>query len=161
MKKGYILIAILGVLFYGCGSIAPIKEHSLFIVWRSPAIKYADMGFLSDDGDRLRLEIYSSGTALMRIDIDRDSICMSRFECMEKRAFNQKVLSPYYPPDTLESILRAEEIFGGEGVVLQRDGFVQKISEQDRYSIEYRVNEKETIFIDTLNNIVIKIRNIG
>jgi len=141
----------------GCAQTEPQRGHSAMIVWKSPTFRYADMGFVSDSGSRLQVEIYGSGTALMRLKIDGDSICMSRFSCMSKKHFNRELLSASYPSDTLENIFRGKPLFGGRSLAEKRNGFTQKIQKSNTYDIVYTVSTNQIIFRDTINQIVIKV----
>ncbi len=152
---GGTLLLLLMLLLSACVQPQPSKTQSALIVWKSPSFRYADMGFISDSGKQLKVEIYGSGSALMRLKINGDSICMSRFNCMSKGHFNQKLLSAYYPDDTLENIFRGKPLFGGASLVKKRNGFTQNIRKPNAYSIVYTVLKNQTIFRDTINQIVI------
>lgn len=152
------IVLLLSVLFFsGCVDTQPQRTQSALIVWKSPSFRYADMGFISDSGKQLKVEIYGSGSALMRLKIDGDLICMSRFNCMSKGHFNQKLLSAYYPDDTLENIFRSKPLFGGASLIRKRNGFTQNIQKPNAYSIVYTVLNNQTVFRDTINQIVIKV----
>ena len=163
MQTGYFKIFVGAVLLLplfflsGCAQTELQREHSAMIIWKSPAFRYADMGFVSDSGSRLQVEIYGSGTALMRLKIDADSICMSRFSCMSKERFNREFLSASYPDDTLENIFRGQPLFGGRSLVKKRNGFTQKIQKSNTYHIVYTVSTNQIIFRDTIKQIVIKV----
>ena len=152
-----LLSVLLIFLFSGCAETGVKKTQSAMIVWKSPAFRYADMGFISDSGKMLQVEIYGSGTALMRLKIDGDSICMSQFQCMSKRQFNREFLSGDYPTDILANIFRGRVIFGGAGMTKKRNGFTQKLEKTGRYKIDYQVFNNQIIFRDTINQIVIKV----
>ncbi|HFS82702.1 MAG TPA: hypothetical protein ENK71_01925 [Epsilonproteobacteria bacterium] len=141
----------------GCAQRELHAEKSAMIVWKSPAFRYADMGFVSDNGSRLQVEIYGSGTALMRLKVDKDSICMSRFSCMTKERFNRELLCASYPGDTLENIFRGKPLFGGKSLLKKRNGFTQTIQKSHTYHIVYTVSTNQIIFRDTINQIVIKV----
>ncbi len=152
-------ILLLSSLFFSsCVQTEPYKTKSALIVWKTSSFRYADMGFVSDNGSSMKVEIYGVGAALMRLKISGDMICMSRFECMTKKNFNYKYLSRYYPDDILENIFRGEPIFVGAGLTQKRNGFTQKIKKHQKYQIEYSVLNKQTIFRDTINKILIKVR---
>ncbi|MEA3455491.1 MAG: hypothetical protein U9R26_03185 [Campylobacterota bacterium] len=149
---------LLSILFLsGCADKQPQRTQSAMIVWKSPSFRYADMGFISDSGKRLQVEIYGSGSALMRLKIDGNSICMSRFSCMTKESFNRELLSAYYPGDTLENIFRGKPLYGGVSLAKKRNGFTQNIQKPNRYNIVYTVLNNQIIFRDTINQIIIKV----
>ncbi|MBL0721084.1 MAG: hypothetical protein JJV88_00700, partial [Sulfurovum sp.] len=111
MIKIYIIVVSMFVLI-GCAQKTTIsKQQSAMIVWKSPNFRYTDMGFISDNGKDLKIEIYQSGSAIMRLIVDSRHICMSRFKCLSKKSFNQIQLSEYYPDKLIENIFRGRYIF--------------------------------------------------
>ena len=154
-KMGLLLGTAL--FFYGCtGKIK--KEESAFIVLKTPSIKYADMGFIRDTTHRVNIEMYAAGQPLVSIEINALNICMSTFKCMDKKHFNEKMLYKLYPETLLENIFRAKPIFNGEGLSKTVEGFTQNIKKKNSYDITYSVISGQRIFRDTINNILIKVR---
>ena len=156
--KNIILFLVISFLFSACASQVYMRQHAAFIMFKTPAFKYADMGFVYENDDTIKTEIYSSGQALMALDISHRSVCFSLLECMDRRSFNQKVLSAFYPEDTLENIFRGRVLFGGLGVEKNHNGFTQKITKTDQYDIDYSVLNQQIRFHDTINNITIQVR---
>ncbi len=76
------------------------------------------------------------------------------------KSFNRSVLSASYPDDLLEHIFRGQELFGGEGLTKTRNGFTQKIVKKGKYNIQYSVLNKQILFRDTMNDILIKVKRI-
>jgi hypothetical protein len=128
------------------------------IVWKTPALRFADMGFISDDGRRLYIEVYSSGSALMKLTLEGSRVCMERKGCMGKSQFNRSYLSAAYPERFLENLFRGKPIFAGQGLVKKRHGFTQTIEKRGQYAIDYRVFNNDILFRDTINHIVIKVK---
>ncbi len=159
MKKRVVLaLTILGLLT-ACVGLKPKKEESAFIVLKTPTIRYADMGFISASPSDVKVEIYGAGQPLMKLEIGGLNICMSKFECMDKMAFNEKILNGAYDKDLLENIFRGEPIFKGENIEKDKNGsFSQKLTKEGIYDISYSVNQKERVFRDKLNKILIKVR---
>ena len=151
---------MLFLLLVGCSHKEPSKEKSRMIVWKTESMKYADMGFILDSGDVISVEIYGAGSALMRLKIYNDRVCMRQFRCMSRGEFNNQHLNSHYPKELLTHIFRSQKIFDGEKIEREKQGFSQKIQRDGVYDILYRVTKQETLFRDRLNNIVIKIKNI-
>lgn len=156
--KRLIWVIVTLLMISSCTQRGYIEQNSALIVFKTPTLRYADMGFIYNGATDTKVEIYSSGKSVMRLNITRGSICMSLFECLTPYGFNKQVLSPYYPNDTLAKIFRAKPIFGGLAFEYARNGFTQNIARGDKYNISYSVLHNETIFRDTINNILIKIR---
>lgn len=155
MVKIYI---ILSLFFIGCAKKTTIsKQQSAMIVWKSPNFRYADMGFISDNGSNLKIEIYQSGSAIMNLMIGSRHICMSRFECVSKKSFNSTQLSEYYPDKLIEDIFRGRHIFNGKNIQQESNGFTQNIYLKNRYDIHYSLLNNKIIFRDIINKIIIKI----
>ncbi|SFV59114.1 Putative lipoprotein [hydrothermal vent metagenome] len=158
-KKNLFLILILW-LFNGCTGTEYAKQESIFIVFKTPIFKYADLGFIYRSPERLKIELYSNAQAVMALKIGKEKICISLFECMDKKSFNKRVLSHYYPEDILMHIFREEKIFSGQNSIKTRNGFTQKLSRAGEYDINYQVFNKQIVFHDTINAIVIKVKRL-
>ncbi|KYJ86064.1 hypothetical protein [Sulfurovum riftiae] len=153
----HVLILLLVLVLWGCAEPSYTKQNSAYIVLKTPTFKYADMGFIYENSDELKAEIYGSGQALMTLTVTKGSVCMSRLKCMSKITFNSQVLSSEYPPDTIEQIFRGKPVFGGANMVQKRNGFTQKLIKTDKYHIEYSVLNNQILFRDTINEILIKV----
>jgi len=159
--KKIIFIVWLIPFLEGCVPKVYQKQKSVFIVFKTPSFKYADLGFVYENSEALKVELYGSGEALVSLSIDNNFICMSLFECMTPDYFNQKVLSEYYPKNILNNIFRGKKIFNGADSKNSRNGFTQQISKVNKYQIEYSVLNNQILFRDTINHILIKIKEVN
>jgi hypothetical protein len=158
MIKRIVIFIMVFFTFNACTGVQIEKQESAFIVMKTATFKYADMGFISNSPSKIKVEIYGAGQPLMSLEINGMNVCMSTFECMEKKDFNEKVLDASYPDTLLENIFRAKPIFNKENVVKSEDGFSQKLTKESEYDISYSVKGNQRIFRDTLNKILIKVR---
>jgi len=156
--KRTVSLLMMGFLFSACAPKEYVKQNSAFIMFKTPTFKYADMGFIYENEEEVKVEIYGSGQALMSLEISETSVCMSLLECMGKSTFNKEVLSGMYPEDILENIFRGKPLFNGLGLERKGDGFTQRIIKKDKYNIEYNVLNNQIIFHDTINTILIKVK---
>jgi len=156
--KRTIVMIMVSFLLGACAPKEYVEQNSAFIMFKTPTFKYADMGFIYDNGKEMKVEIYGSGQALMSLEISESSVCMSLLECMSKSAFNKEVLNSMYPENTLENIFRGKKVFNGVGVKTKGNGFTQKIIKKDKYDIDYSVLNNQIIFHDTINTILIKVK---
>lgn len=154
------LFLLLGMtlFFVACGTQPYLKEHAAYIMFKTPTFKYADMGFVYENSDEVKAEIYGSGQALLTLRVSGDSVCMSLLACMSKKSFNQQVLSSAYPQNIIENIFRAKPIFAGANMQKNRNGFTQKLRKIGQYDIAYSVLNNDVIFHDKINHIRIEIR---
>ncbi len=161
-KKRWTLLPVplLFLALGGCMKQEPTPQEGIFVVWKTPVMKYADQGFLYHEKKKLRLEIYASGQPALKLTVTPAQVCSGAL-CMGKKEFNLRYLSPHYPEDTLERILEGEEIFGGEGLKREREGFTQHLRKAGRYDLHYSVLKDSIVFRDTINHILIKIQREG
>ncbi len=154
------LLTLLPILlfFQACGTPSYLKENAALIVFKTPTFKYADMGFIYENRNEVKAEIYGTGQALMSLKISESSVCMSLLECMSKESFNKTVLSSMYPNEVLDNIFRGKPIFKDKNLQKNRNGFTQTIVNQNKYDIHYSVLNNEIVFRDTINAILIKIK---
>jgi len=146
------------LFFQACGAPSYLKENAALIVFKTPTFKYADMGFIYENRNEVKAEIYGSGQALMSLKITESSVCMSLFECMSKEGFNKTVLSSMYPNEILDNIFRGKPIFKDKNLEKNRNGFTQRLVNQNKYDIHYSVLNNDIVFRDTINAILIKIK---
>jgi len=158
--KKFLFVTLVFWSFAGCAKQEYTKQESVFIVFKTSVFRYADLGFMYENTDEIKVDIYSNGQTAMKLEIKKRNICISSFECLDKKSFNKKVLSEYYPSDILSHILRGENIFFGKDIVKIRNGFTQKIFKKDKYNISYIVLNKQIIFRDTINDILIKVKRL-
>ena len=160
MLKTITFLSVILLILNGCTSKNLIKEknqESASIVLRTPTIQYAGMGFIYKSNSFVKVEVYSMGQPIMSLDINGMNVCMSTFECMEKKDFNSKMLSINYPDTFLENIFRGKPIFDGKNLQKNSNGFIQEIIKDNLYDINYSVNSHESRFKDKINHILIKI----
>ena len=158
--KKVIFLTLFGLLFPACGVKEYAKQDSIFIVFKTPSFKHADLGFIYENSDEMKVEIYGSGQVLVSLEITKDRVCMSLLECMSKQNFNKNVLSAHYPDALLEHVFRGQKVFGGKGLTKTRNGFTQQIVKNAKYNIHYNVLNKQILFRDTINDILIKVKRI-
>ena len=158
MIKKYAGLILGSMLFFNACTGQPKKEESAFIVLKTATMKYADMGFIKSDSSKVQVEMYAAGQPLLSIEINGMNVCMSTFECMEKSDFNKKVLHASYPDTLLENIFKSKPIFNSKNLEKNSDGFTQKIQKDELYDITYTVVSGERKFRDTINKILIKVR---
>jgi len=159
MKKSFLLVVLM-MLLSACATHEYTKQESIFIVFKTPTFKHADLGFLYEGKEEIKVEIYSNGQAVMALEIGKENICMSLLECMDKKSFNKNVLSPHYPVDILSHIFRGQAIFSGENHVKTRNGFTQNLVKMGKYDINYSVLTEQIVFRDKINDILIKIKRL-
>ena len=155
----YLFIGIAFVLG-GCASPEYKKQESLFLMMKTPTFKYADLGFMYENENQLKIELYSSGNAIMALEISERFICTSTFKCLDKKSFNREVLSSYYPSDILFHILKGQSILNAEHLKKRSNGFTQHIMKTGEYNIKYEVLNSQVLFRDTMNDIVIKLKRL-
>ena len=158
-KKSLWVILLL-LLLTACSNKTYTKQESVFIVFKTPTFKHADLGFIYANSDEVKVELYGSGQALVSLEISKRLVCMSFLECMGKKSFNKKILSSHYPASLIDNVFRSRTIFGAVGYKKKRNGFTQVIRKANNYDIEYAVLNNIITFHDKINNIVIKVKRM-
>jgi len=158
--KTSLFLLLLFLLLEGCANKSYTQEARIFLIFKTKTIKYADLAFMYEGKDKIKIEMYSNGQALQALEIGKTQICVSRFECLSEEAFNEKVLSASYPKDILVHILKGDKIFASKNLRDEEQGFRQILSKAGHYEIDYRVTKKTIVFRDTFNAIVIKVKKI-
>ena len=59
----------LALIYTGCTSPKPSIQKSTFIVMKTPVFRYADQGFVNKSGSDTNIEIYASGTPVIKLEI--------------------------------------------------------------------------------------------
>jgi len=160
MIKAILSLLFIGFFFLACTGKNTQLQESIFITMKTEKVKFSDMGFLYRGDSTVKVEIYATGQPLLDLEINGENICLSLFECMDKKDFNQEILSQYYPETLLENLFRAKPIFNGMNLENQEEGFTQKIFEKDQYDISYSVVRDNRVFRDKINKILIKVRKV-
>jgi hypothetical protein len=158
--KKTIFIVLVGLLLSACATKEYKKQESVFIVFKTSTFKHADLGFIYQNDNELKVEIYSSGQAIMSLEISDSLVCMGALKCMSKSAFNQRVLSEHYPESILDNIFKGQKILESKNLVNTRNGFTQNIMKANKYNIKYSVLNKQIVFRDTINDILIKVKRL-
>jgi hypothetical protein len=157
MKKILLTALFASLVFILNSCVGAMPEYknskSSYIVFKTRQFAYADMGFVAKADDEVKVEIYSSGQALVRLRITPTQVCMTKIKCMSAERFNKEYLGANYPKDTLFRVFRGEAIFNAEGKKDTSDGFIQKID-----SIEYEVSSSYIRFIDRAHGVKIEIK---
>ncbi|MBD3789719.1 MAG: hypothetical protein IE885_05060 [Campylobacterales bacterium] len=161
MKYFLVFLSVAVWLLSACAPKQYQVQQPAMIVFKTPTLRYADLGFIYESDTEVKVEIYSNAQPLMALQISGTNICMSSLACMSKAQFNQKILSQYYPAELLEQIFKGRPIFEGVQMEKNRNGFTQKITADGKYGIEYSVFNKEILFRDTINDILIKVKKQG
>ncbi len=156
MKKfsGALFLSLL-VLFSGCAGRHYAPPEAALIVIKSPALKFADMGFIYRGEERVKIEVYASGRALSTLTVGRQ-VCVDG-RCMKERDFYKKYFGVAYPAGTLWAIFSKRPIFGGEGMLKENGQNIQHIFKEGRYDIIYAFDHASVRFKDKINHILIKI----
>ncbi len=145
--------------FFGCSLKKPVEYSTYLITIKSKNMRFSDIGYIKRyDNGSLEVEIYSAGTALIKLKID-GKVC-SENGCLSKESFNKKFFSREYPPKLFERVLLGKPIFDSKNLIKKGDGFEQTIYKKNSYDIIYKVNSELIYFKDRFNKILIKVKKI-
>jgi len=153
----YLLSFTLLFFITACSFKGYEQVESKIIIIKSPALRFADLGYIRSSDDSIELELFIAGKSIKKIAINY-LVCVDE-GCMSRSSFNKEYLNAAYPDALLQNILLGRVIYDGEGQVQEADGFTQRIK-NDNVDIKYRVTHKEIFFKDRKNHILFKIKDI-
>ncbi len=106
------IILLLSALFIiGCSTKQPIRSSAHTVIFKTPAMKFYDKGFITRYDDHINLEIYNIGQLVLYLDIYRDKVCQSALKCMKAKEFNLTYLHNSYKDDFLYNLFSQENIY--------------------------------------------------
>lgn len=130
------------------------KNESSLIIIKTPILKFADLGYVRKDNERVRVDLFTAGQPVQSIEINR-LVCVDE-GCLSKSAFNQDYLHPSYPDDLILNVLLARPIFEKASLQVTPTGFIQNLK-STQYNITYKIDNGNIYFKDRQNNLMIKI----
>ena len=89
----------------------PNKSISSTIIIKSPLIKFYDKGFIEYYDDHINLVLLNVGNIILNLEIYKDRICKSTFECLDSKQFNEKYFDKSYKKDFLYTLFRQKNIY--------------------------------------------------
>lgn len=154
IKKCFVSILIL-FFIAGCTK-QPIQEtRTLSLTIKSPYIRTSGSGFYRVGKSYTNLQLYSAGQ--MVINYESNTLTCINDRCMPKSTFNENVFKNSHYGDLMNDILRSRPIYNSLNLQDTEFGFTQEIYKDKEYDIKYEIKEDTITFIDTMNNITIKI----
>jgi hypothetical protein len=142
----------------GCAAKRYETARPALIVMKTPALRYADQGFVYRKKGRVKIQVYQSGRAVMTLSVGK-RVCLNH-ACMAESDFYRKYLHAPYPPGTLAAVLSYRPIYGGESMTCRGDVCRQRIERDGRCDIIYDFDARHARFRDRLNHILIKITEL-
>jgi hypothetical protein len=137
------------------------EKKAIVTTLKSSKFKYSDTGFISKGKRKTKIEVLAMGTPALVLEFTKDRVCVNK-KCLTYNDFNKEFLSQYYPEKIIQDLFFMRPIFKGRNIKSNKSGFTQIIEKPDIYQISYRVStfDKQIVFRDSLNKVLIKIREI-
>lgn len=148
---------VLVLLLTGCAPKTYTINEPRLIVFKSPKLRYADMGYIRQNDDEVRADLFVAGQLVQSFEI-ATLVCVNE-GCLRKSTFNADYLHPDYPDDLLLHVLLGKPIFNKAFLEKTEEGFRQSIK-GERYNIAYEVSNGNITFRDKLNRLLIKISKV-
>lgn len=155
MAKNFFKIIFIALFFAGCANVNT-KTKSVSVLIKSKLLKINDLGFVNFINNDINIQIYNSGKNALNLTIKDKLICVNKI-CQSQALFNQKFFLRTHYEDLLKDIILMKPIYNGKYLKKNNCGFEQSINE---FLIQYKVCGKDMEFIDTKNNIKIKIKEL-
>lgn len=161
MKTKIFALFLTILVLAGCASRAPEVSRPVIATLKTQSVALSETAFLIDRGqDRYRLQIYASGQAAYDLEVGT-MICVEG-RCMDRREFNARHLSGWYPQTLIVDVLAGRALRGLEDSAIEptAQGFVQRAEREGRYRIYYEKNGDGVRFSDSHNRIIIAIKGL-
>ncbi len=158
MRRAVLAIFLAALFLLGCAKSPEPVTKSVLVTLRTQNVAFHETAFLvRQNQNRFVLQIYVAGQAAYVIRAGT-MICVQD-RCMDRREFNTRHLSHYYPETLLIDVLSGRAIRGLGGEIERHpEGFVQAHTLKDRYAIRYEKSAQGVRFVDSHNRIVIAIK---
>ena len=87
---------ILLFILSGCAIKQPKQSSSATILIKTPTMKFYDKGFITEYENYTQVQIFSAGALVLNLDLYKNRICKSSFECKSLKEFNKENLDISY-----------------------------------------------------------------
>ncbi|WP_424688498.1 MAG: hypothetical protein ACNI3H_09315 [Halarcobacter ebronensis] len=108
IKKLSFLIFFI-IFLSGCSFNQPKIVSSATILIKTPKLKFYDKGFISKFQNFTRVEVFSAGVTVLRLDIYDNQICKDTFKCQKSNNFNNEFLHSSYEKSFLKNLFEKDE----------------------------------------------------
>ena len=108
--KVLFIVIVSSLLFVSCSTKIPIRTSSATILFKTPSMKFYDLGFIRKYDNYIELNILNAGNSILRLNIYKNKICKSTLQCISSKEFNQKYLSTEYNEQFLYNLFNQNKI---------------------------------------------------
>lgn len=141
---------------------APVLEPTKFkiLLINTPQIRFYDFASFRylKSGKKLSIDLYTQGKIIKQITITQQEICMGK-ECLPMWIAAKKFFGPVSYPNLFGDILRAKDIFDGEGKRVSNDGAFVQWFVKGGQEIYYERARNRVLFKNLTANITIGIED--
>ena len=102
---------LIGFLFIGCSIKQPTISQSATVIFKTPTMKFYDKGFVTQYKNYIHLQIFSLGNIVLNLEVYKDKICSSTFQCISSKEFNAKYLSHTYKDKFMFELFKKNKIY--------------------------------------------------
>jgi hypothetical protein len=111
MALRQVIFIVIAFFIIGCSTKQPVRSSSHTVIFKTPAMKFYDKGFITKYDDHINLTVYNIGQLVLYLDIYKDKVCQSTFKCMEAKEFNLTYLHNSYKDDFLYNLFSKNKIY--------------------------------------------------
>lgn len=157
-----LLSFVLGFLLCSCSVSKATFSSSkaVFVTLNSPQIKFSEPGFLYQNEEGTKLEIYKLAQPFFTLDIRKSKVCVNKY-CTSKANFNNKFFQNAHYDEFISDIISGRALYRGLNLEQNSCGFEQSlISKSGKFSITYRVCNGEVFFEDSKKKINFSLKRI-
>jgi hypothetical protein len=97
------------LLLSSCASKNSVQKSAVILI-KTPALKFYDTGFITQNYSNIKVSIFNAGQAILNLTIYEDRICQSTFKCLSSPAFNQQYLHESYEDNFMYKLFSSKKI---------------------------------------------------
>ena len=155
----YFLSFILAFMLCACAT-KPSFSHSksVFVSLITDQIKLSEAGFLYQDNDNLRLEVYKLAQPLFVLELKGTRLCLNK-GCLKEEEFNKRFFKNAHYKGFLRQILTKKALYDGLNLIQTSCGFEQNITNK-AYELSYEICEDKIFFEDKKARMKFSLREI-
>ncbi len=87
-----------------CSLKEPYISQSATILIKTPTMKFYDKGFITKFKNYTQIEVFSAGTLVLNLNIYKNRVCKSTFQCQSLKEFNKQNLDVSYEEDFIKKL---------------------------------------------------------
>ena len=152
-QKSLLFLIALGVVLDGCKEPTLQKTQTVSVAIKTPLMRFSAEGFVKHFDNRVVLQLYNTAQGLFETTLAKEQVCMKKNGCIDTQSFQRKIYGTAYAHAIFYGLLKDLPL---DRIRISND-FTQQNQKAYKLSFEYHISKKSNHFIDTINQVKIKV----